>query len=397
MKAWQATIERIDQAGIYPEHRTVTQGINQPICLIDGKPYLTFASNNYLGLSYHPSVVAAAQETATTAGVGPGNSRVIGGTSKQVAELERAIAAWTGFEDCVVFPTGYMANVSVVRGLVSPLFPDQTIGDSIVFVDQLIHGSIVDGCRCAGAKVVPFRHNQPEDLTRKLMRYREVPNKLVITEGVFCLEGTTIHLPAYVAIAEEHGAMLMVDDAHGIGIVGPEGGGIARLFGLQNRVDVYMGCLDKALGGTGGFLCGSNELIRYLRVGCRGAILSSAMPTMLAGAMVEAVRLARIDQIRRDYILTKADRLKEMLRAKGFTTLGEHRHPAVAVLIGPDELGLQLSRQLWEQGIFQPIMRWPAVPQNCSRLRLSVTFDHTSEHLERMVATLVSRRAEVPN
>src|SRR5436305_783903 len=156
MRAWQRTLERIDSAGIYPAHHLVTAGLNQPVCTIDGDEYLCFSANNYLGLSHENRIKRAGCEAIEHDGVGPGNSRVMGGSSKYVVELEREIASWTGFEDCITFPTGYMANLSVIRALLSSFFPDQNIGPSIVFPDQFSHGSLFDGCRNSGAKVVPF-------------------------------------------------------------------------------------------------------------------------------------------------------------------------------------------------------------------------------------------------
>lgn len=397
MTTWQQTLERIDAGQLYPVHRTLQQGVNQPTCIVEGKEYLCFSANNYLGLSHHPAVKAAAFEAIEDDGVGPGSSRVMGGSSVIVERLERDIADWTGFEGCITFPTGYMANSSVFRALLSPFFPDQQHAASIVFPDQFSHGSIVDGCRASGARVVPFRHNNFEDLQRKLQHFAHIPNKLIVTEGVFCLEGLTIDLPKYIAIAKEHRAMLMIDDAHGIGIVGPRGAGIAALYDLQSDIDIYMGCLDKALGGTGGFLCGSKDMVRFLRVGCRAALFSSALPSMLAGAMRQAILIAQASDDLRSKLLDQADHLRQLLNDHGFTVLGSHRHPAVPLLIGPDQLGLQVSEFLWNRQIFLPLMRWPAVPANCSRFRINVTVGHTESQIEQFVTALRAARDTFPD
>lgn len=386
----------VDRRGLYPSTRTVTQGLNEPECTINGKQCLSFCSNNYLSLTHHSQVKRGAIEAIQANGVGPGHSRLIGGTPDVVESLEVRIAEWTGFEDCLTFPTGYMANMSVFQAVLSPFFPNDPIRseECVIFHDQNNHGSLFDGSRLTGAKIVLFRHNDLVDLQRKIDRYRAT-HKLIVTEGVFCLEGLITDLPRYAEIAHAADALLMVDDAHGVGILGRTGGGAPELHGCARGIDIYMGCMDKAMGGTGGFLCGTRELIRFLRVACRSSSLSSCLPAMMAGAMLQAVDVIRSQpQIRAD-LLRKSARLKQLLLAAGFCVIGNADHPAVSVLIGDDALGLAFERRLWDQKVFQPIMRWPAVPMNRSRFRLNVMANHTVEHLEFLTTAMIQVRNDL--
>jgi len=236
--------------------------------------------------------------------------------------------------------------------------------------------------------MVLVRHHDVDDLRRKLSRFPEA-NKLIVTEGVFVLEGRILDLASYVEIARGYDAMLMLDDAHGIGLLGPSGGGICEKSPFQGGVDLYMACMDKALGGTGGFLCGSSRLMRCLRATLRSSILSSCLPAMMAGAMRESVKIAREQPERRCKAIELAGYVKERLRGAGLTVLGEICHPSVSLLSGDDLKGIEVSNALRHRGILIPIMRWPAVPANQSRLRINLSCGHTSEQVERLIDALM--------
>lgn len=384
---WHRSLSEIEQLGLYPRLHTVESGATSPHPVIDGRSFLSFAGNNYLGLAEDPQVIAAACRAIQEYGIGPGFSRAIGGTPRIVAELERELAAWTGFEACLALPTGYMANVGVLRALLRPIISAAIGSEPVVFVDQYMHGSVIDGCAVAQVKVVSFRHNDLDDLRRRMARYAEAP-KLIVIEGVYTLEGTIVDLPAYVDLAREAGAFLMVDDAHGIGLLGPNGGGTATLFGAIDGVDLYMGCMDKALGGTGGFLCGSHDLIRLLVVGCRSSVLSSCFPVGTAGGMIEAIKIAKESPERRERALFLAARLREKLRAVGLKVLGDSRHPSVCVMIGPDCHGLEIERALYSRAIHQPVVRFPAVPKDKCRLRLNVSGQHSQADIDLLSSAL---------
>ncbi|MEX0805443.1 MAG: aminotransferase class I/II-fold pyridoxal phosphate-dependent enzyme, partial [Candidatus Binatia bacterium] len=298
------TLQFLDEEKLYPDFHTITGYVNEPEVEISGKKYLMFCSNNYLGITQNQEVKDAAKDAIDRYGVGPGGSRVISGNVDIVETLEKEIASLTDSEDCMIFPTGYMANISVFQALMDPLFfnlPYKS-SDSVIFSDEKNHGSIVDGIRLSKATRVIFKHNDIADLRRKITEY-DLPNKLIVTEGVFSLEGEIIDLPAYVSLARETGSKLMIDDAHGIGVLGSRGGGTPEHLGCAGEIDILMGSFDKAFGCMGGYLCGKATLIKYLRIACRSSILSSSFPTPLAGALIRAVRVIKQGTDKRERIV----------------------------------------------------------------------------------------------
>lgn len=368
----------MDQNQLYPRFPVIEDGLSTPTVLIEGREYLTYTSNNYLGMARNPVVIEAVMQAVREHGAGPGHSRALGGTPRPIASLEAALARWTGYEACITFPTGYMANVGLPAALFRPLFLNAPV-DPVVLVDQFCHGSLLDGCLLCGAKVVPFRHNDLDDLRRKLKRYGKAC-RMIAVEGIYCLHGTIIDVGEYVEIAKEHGCILVVDDAHGIGILGERGGGVTMIHPDAPKPDLYMGAMDKALGSTGGFLCGNSELIRYLSVGCRSQILSSCLPIAQAAAALAAVDEIQCHPDIISSVVASAKALAGSLKADGFRALRQEDHPSVSVVIGNDQKALQMENDLWQLGVYQPAVRWPAVPANQSRFRLNVSFDHTSHH-----------------
>jgi len=387
MAGVNATLKFLEQEKLYPDFRTIEAGVNEPECVVDGKKYLMFCSNNYLSLSEHPEVKKAAQDAIEKYGVGPGGSRVISGDVTIIRELEAAIADLVGKEDCLTFPTGYMANVAVFQALMDPLFygmPAKS-SDSVIFSDEYNHGSIVDGCRLSKAKKVIFKHNDLADLERKI-KENNLPNKLIVTEGVFSLEGEILDLTNYVAIAQKTNSKLMVDDAHGVGILGNKGGGTPQLFNCTEGVDLIMGSLDKSLGGIGGYLCGSKELVKFLRVSARSSLLSSAYPIPVAGGMIKAIEIVKEYSTERIELFAKAAKVRSQLSELGLKTVGNSNLPAIAIHIGKDQTGIEFTRKLWGKGIISPVFRWPALPENGCRLRLTIMKSHSDEHLSKLVS-----------
>ncbi len=376
----------LDTEGLYPEFRTITEGVNEAECIIDGKKYLSFCSNNYLGLSEKKTVKEAAKKAIDKYGLGPGGSRVIAGDVDIINELEREIALLTGTEACLTFPTGYMANVAVFQAVMDPLFFDMPAksSDGVIFSDEYNHGSIVDGCRLSRAKKVIFKHDDLGDLEEKIIS-NNLPNKLIVTEGVFSLDGEIINLPKYVDIAKKYGSKLMIDDAHGVGILGKNGGGTPEHHNCASEVDILMGCMDKAFGGTGGFLCGKKDLIRLLRIATRSSLLSSALPTGMAGGMIQSVKEIRSAGVERSRIIELAEKLKGGLKKSGFKLKERDPIPAISLFIGDEKKGVEFSRRLWNRGIFSPIIRWPAVPEGESRFRVLIMASHTEEQIDKFL------------
>jgi 8-amino-7-oxononanoate synthase len=380
-------LDNIRQHDLYPHILSIERGVNEPECVSRGKRLLQFGANNYLSLSEHPRVRAAAIRAITDYGIGPGGSRLMSGTISIVEEVERSLARLTGMEDCLTFPAGYMANVTVFQALMNPFvgrLPYRTAAGAI-FVDSYAHGSILDGCDLSGVNVFKFKHADLDDLTRKLDENRHYTNKVVVTEGVYCLEGEIIDIPAYVKVARAHGAKLMVDDAHAIGVIGERGGGSPDHHGCGDGIDILMGSMDKAMGGTGGYLCGSKTLVDFLRIAAKSSTLSSALPCSMAAAIIAAVDLIENGEPLRADLRQKSRYLKQGLRDAGFTVLGKSDLPSVPLLIGDEILGVAFADRLREKGIFCPVMRWPAVPVGQSRLRLSLMARHEPHHLDRLI------------
>ncbi|GAB4243350.1 MAG: pyridoxal phosphate-dependent aminotransferase family protein [Thermoleophilia bacterium] len=380
-------VDFLKEYGTYPPFYAVEEGANEPECVIEGKKYLMFTSNNYLSLSEEPAVREAAIQAIERYGIGPGGSRVLSGTLDVTVELEAKIARLLGTEDCLTFPTGYMANVSVFSALMNPFLGRMPYDrrDGVVFLDEFIHGSIEDGCRLAGARVVRFRHDDLTDLRHKIEENLERTNRLIVTEGVYCLEGEIIDIPAYVALAREYEAKLMVDDAHAIGVIGSRGGGSPDYHAIPGQIDLLMGAMDKGLGGTGGYLAGSRALIDYLRIATNSSMLSSALPASMAGAMLVALSIAEQADDRRQDLARKCRYLRSGLREAGLQVLGEDDIPSVPLFLGREEIGIEFAARLREKGIFAIIMRWPGVPAQRSRIRLSLMARHTYDHLDRLI------------
>ncbi len=380
-------LECIRQRELYPPFLTIDGGVNEPQFSAEGQTFLQFGSNNYLSMSEHLSVKAAAIRAIEDYGVGPGGSRLLSGNVDIIEELERRIAGLTGMEDCLTFPTGYMANVTVFQAVMNPFLGRRPYrsADGLIFIDEYVHGSIADGCKLSGVRVVKFKHNNLDDLKAKLEENESVPNKLVVTEGVFCLEGEIIDIPSYVEIARDHEAKLMVDDAHAIGVIGSRGGGSPDHHDCAEGIDILMGCMDKAMGGTGGYLCGSRNLIDFLRISATSSVLSSALPCSMAGAMIAAIDLIEGGQDLREGLYHKARYLKEGLRRAGLMVLGSDNIPSVPLFVGDEALGVAFSDLLGQRGIFCPVMRWPAVPPGRARLRFSLMARHDLSQLDRLI------------
>lgn len=380
-------LERIREYGLYPHFLTIHEGVNEPEFQAEGRTLLQFGANNYLSLSEHPAVKAAAVQAVEHYGIGPGGSRLMSGNIAIIEEVEQRIARLTGMEDCLTFPTGYMANVAVFQAMMTPFIGrlPYRVQDGVIFIDEYVHGSISDGVKLSGARVVRFRHNDLSDLKAKLLENEGASNKLIVTEGVYCLEGEIIDIPEYVVVARDHEAKLMVDDAHAIGVIGPRGGGSPDYHGCADDIDILMGCMDKAMGGTGGYLCGSKDLVDFLRIAASSSVLSSALPCSMAAAIIAAIDLIETAQDRRDDLARKSKYLREGLQRQGLAVIGPDYIPSVPLLVGDEALGVAFAHGLRARGIFCPVMRWPAVPVGKSRLRLSLMASHEQHHLDTLI------------
>lgn len=341
--------------------------------LIDGALRVNFASNNYLGLAEDPRVRRAAAQAARRWGGGATASRLMGGTLALHRELEAEIADLKRCPAALVFPSGYHANTGMIPALAGP--------DDTIVLDRLAHASLVDGARLSRARLKVFRHNDPADLDRVLARTTGSGRRWVITESVFSMDGDRAPLAELVAVAERRGARTYVDEAHGTGVWGPEGSGAINALGLAGRVDVAMGTLSKAFAAQGGFVCGSKELIDWAVNRARAFIYSTALAPTAAAAALAALRLSRAEPARRDRLFALSRQLRSALNVPG-------EGPIVPFPVGGDEAALNLSRRLWDRGLFAPAVRPPTVPPGTARVRFSLTAAHTEADVDAVVSAI---------
>jgi len=371
-----------DRFHLYPRIRTVSSAA-APEAVVDGKNVLSFCSNNYLGMATHPAVVKASIDATNKYGTSCGGSRLISGNLDIQEELEKEIAAFKSAEAAITFMTGFMANTGIIPSLMNVVkmygLPAIKEEDNVIISDELNHASIVDGCHLAKAQRFIYKHRNLTDLERILAENRK-KRKLIVTDGVFSMDGDIAPLPRIVKLAHKYKATLMVDDAHATGILGKRGGGTVDHFNLNGKVDIVMGTFSKAFGGVGGFVAGSRELVRFLRVRARQYIFSSALPPGTAAGIVAAIRELKKNPRRREILWENVRLLRGGLKRLGFNTL-ESETQIIPVFIGKEKKAIQASEQLFKNGIFVPCVRWPAVPEGRARLRCTVMSSHTEEQI----------------
>lgn len=333
---------------------------------------LNLASNDYLGLAQHPAIINTIRETLLTEGGGSGASRLVTGNRPLYSRLEEALAAWQHSEAALVFANGYMANSGVIRALVGR--------EDVVFSDQLNHASIVDGIVLSRAEHARYRHNDMEHLKVLLNKHRDKRRKLIVTDAVFSMDGDQAHLRELVALKQEYGAMLMVDEAHSGGIYGERGEGLCSKLGLQNDVDVHMGTFSKSFGLYGAYVCGSRTLIRFLINKARPLIYSTALPPSLVAGISTALTLVQTDHWRRERLYSASKLFRSSLGDAGFN-VGPGDSPIVPVIVGDNERALCFSEALEEGGIAGVAIRPPTVPEGTARIRFSLSADHTPNEL----------------
>lgn len=346
---------------------------------LEGRRILLLSSNNYLDLAAHPRVAEAAIKAIRRYGVGAGASRLVSGSLGPHRELEERLAAFKRVEAALVFSTGYQANL----GLIPTLAEDR----DAIYADRLCHASLIDACRLCKASLRVYRHRDHAHLARLLQRGRPPRPALVVTDGVFSMDGDLAPLPELSKAAQQAGAALVVDDAHGTGVMGPEGRGTVEHFGMEGAPLVQMGTLSKALGGMGGFVAGPRDLIEYLVNRARPFIYTTALPPAMAAAATAALDVVEAEPERRARLWSLRDRLHEGLRQIGFDTL-DSRSPIIPLLVGDAETAFSLSQQLLAQGVYAPAIRPPTVPDGTSRIRMSVTAGHRPEQIDRVLDVL---------
>jgi 8-amino-7-oxononanoate synthase len=363
-------LAEIRNRGLYRRMRCVS-GPQGPRVLLDGKPVLLLCSNNYLGLADHPRVREAAAEAAMRYGAGSGASRLVSGNMTIHRRLEEQLAAFKASDACVLFGSGYLANVGVVSALARE-------GD-VVFSDALNHASIVDGCRLARAETFIYRHLDIDHLEWGLRR-AEGRGSLIVTDGVFSMDGDVAPLPEIVELAQRHDARVMVDEAHGTGVLGPAGRGAVAAVGLEHEIDLIVGTLGKALGSYGAYVCCDQQMAKYLINTARTLIFSTALPPPAVAAAMAALELLREQPRRVEKLQRNAVVLREALAESGIP-VAAGATPIVPLIVGDAADAVKASERALSEGVFAQAIRPPTVPDGSSRLRLAVMASHTKSEL----------------
>jgi len=366
----QDRLDELKQLGLYRRMRMVS-GPQGPRVVLDGKPVLLLCSNNYLGLADHPRVREAAADAAMRWGVGSGASRLVSGNMTLHRRLEERLAAFKGTQAALLFGSGYLANLGVVPALARR--------GEIVFSDALNHASIIDGCRLAGAETFVYRHGDVDHLAWGL-RNADGRGALIVTDGVFSMDGDVAPLEEIVALARHHDVRVMVDDAHGTGTQGPGGRGAVATAGLEGEVDVVVGTLGKALGSYGAFVACDHVMARYLVNAARPLIFSTALPPAAVAAAMAALELVQEQPRRVERLADNAAMLRAELAREGFDVSGAETQ-IIPLIIGDAGLAMRICEAALEQGVFAQAIRPPTVPEGTSRLRLAVMASHTRSEL----------------
>jgi 7-keto-8-aminopelargonate synthetase and related enzymes len=369
-----------------------------PVVEMEGRETIMLGSNNYLGLTGDPRVKQAARDALETYGTGLTGSRLLNGTTPLHLELESELADWMGTEDAIVSTTGYQANLGCIGTILEP-------GDTVI-CDSGDHASILDGCRLSGAKLRPFRHNRMDKLEKMLERAADDGGGvLVVVDGVFSMEGDVCDLPAIVELCKQYGARLMVDEAHGVGVLGARGAGACELFGLEDEVDLRMGTFSKSLASCGGFIAGPADVVEYLRVASRSFIFSASGVPAAVGAALAALRVIRSDGPPLfEKLLANAEYLREGLRHLGLKvvepgTLPDGTvvtTPVVPVIVGDDWQAVLIWKALFDAGVYTNVAIHPAVPPGGALLRTSLMATHEPEHLDGALGTIGRVIADFP-
>lgn len=373
----QDELEILKQAGLYNKIRTLSSPQGAWL-VVDGKRVLNFCSNNYLGLANHPRVVKAAQDAAAKYGVGPGAVRSIAGTMDLHLELERRLAAFKGVEAAITFQSGFNANLATIPALVGK--------EDFIFSDELNHASIIDGARLSGAKIIRYSHADPGDLDAKIREAQGTYRRaLIVSDGVFSMDGDIAPLDKIYEVAAAHDILLMVDDAHGEGVMGKGGRGIVDHFHLHGKVDIEVGTISKAFGVVGGVVAGNAVIVEWLRQRGRPFLFSSAVTVPDVAATIAALDILEESTELVDRLWENARYFKAEMKNLGFNT-GQSVTPITPVMLGEAPLAQQFSRELFNEGVFAMPIGYPTVPQGKARIRVMISAAHSKDDLDQGLA-----------
>ena len=360
--------------------RRVVMSVDATTCEVDGRLCVNFATNDYLGLSHHPDVIAAFRRTAEMQ-VGSQASALVAGRSPWHERLERSLADFEHAEAALLFPSGFAANTGTIAALVT--------SRDAVFCDRDNHASIFDGCRGAGGRMFVYRRDQLDRLSQSIGRRRgDYDQVFIVTDTVFSMDGTAAPLQQLADIAAVHDAVLMVDEAHGTGVFGEFGGGICEKLGMQNRVPVRIGTLSKAIGTLGGFVTGNQSLIDWLRNTARSQFFSTALPPAVVAAAGQSLRIIQEDVQRRERLHQRCRFARNLIAERGLQSIEGSEGPIVPIVLGEDDLAIRVSESLQSVGFFIPAIRPPTVAVGTARLRMSVNSGHTELQIEHAITQI---------
>ena len=357
--------------GLYPYFRTI-ESAQDPEVIMNGRKMIMVGSNNYLGLTNHPKVKEAAIDAIRKYGTGCAGSRFLNGTLDIHVRLEEKLARFMRKEAALIFSTGFQVNLGVISALVGK--------DDVVIIDKMDHASIIDGCRLSFGGIRKFRHNDMSELERVLKEYEDT-DKLIVVDGVFSMEGDIANLPRIVALSKKYGARIMVDDAHGIGVLGKTGRGTAEHFGLEDEVDLIMGTYSKSLASIGGFISGSADVIHYIKHVARPLIFSASPPPASVASVSAAIDIIENEPERRERLWKNTEKMMNGFKSLGFH-VGRSQTPVIPIIVGEDEKAFIMGMMLQEEGVFANVAVTPAVPNDMALIRTSYMATHTDEHLD---------------
>ena len=369
------TAREVMALGLYPYFHPLSSGQDTGV-VIDGKPMIMIGSNNYLGLTSHPEVKKAAIKAVEKYGSGCSGSRFLNGTLDLHVELEERLARFVKKEAALVFSTGFQTNLGAISTLVTK--------HDYVITDRSDHASIFDGCRLSFGDTVKYKHNDMEDLERVLSGLEHESGKLIVVDGVFSMEGDVADLPQIVKLAKRFGVRVMVDDAHGIGVMGPNGRGTAEYFGLEGQIDLIMGTFSKSFASLGGFIAGEEEVIHYVKHISRELIFSASMPPAAVAATLKALEIIQSEPERRARLWEITRRMHEEYKNLGFD-IGVSETPVIPIIVGEDLQTFKFWKELFDQGVFANPIVSPAVPKGKALIRTSYTATHTDKQMDRVL------------
>ena len=402
MKKISKAVKQIKDHGWYPNPPVVSSP-HSPELIVNGRKMLMFATNNYLDLMHDPRVVEAAIEGVKKWGIGNGSARLLTGNLDIHNELEQKIAAFKNREAGLSFVAGYMANSGAISALANvPEFSFMTLithkinrdKDTVIFSDQYNHASIIAGVKLSEAKKEIYNHLDMADLEEKLRDYSYDQRKLIVSDGVFSMDGDMAPVPEILALGKKYNAMVYIDDAHGTGILGPHGRGIEDYYGVEGEADVLMGTFTKCFGGVGGFVVASQEIIDYLKISADSFIFTAPIAPPVVYGLIKAIEIASVETWRRENVLKNAQYMKDKLDEIGVNYMNS-KTQIIPIFIGDETKAIKASKRLLEMDIFTPAAQWPAVPQGKARLRTTVCSAHTKEQIDTFIDKLKKVKDEL--